>query len=290
MMAWIIAAMAAITAVLVVLLIAGIRRLDAEPKLDFRRPHGQAVADLLNYAAVVDDGVIVGKNGAFMAAWMFEGDDAASSTDEQRETASMRINQALARLGNGWMLHVDAVRRPAHEYPDASASHFPDPVSAAIDEERRRLFHSLGTTYEGYLVMTLTWFPPQIAQRKFVEMMFDDDAEVVGSTEQTQALIADFQRECRSFESRLSSVFRMHRLKGHAQVTEEGRKLTHDDFLRWLQFCVTGLDHPIALPDNPVYIDALVGGQEIWAGVAPCRAAIAASLRSSARLPWFTGE
>lgn len=269
MMVWIIAGMAAVTAFLVLLLIASIRRLDAEPKLDYRRPHGQAVADLLNYAAVADDGVIVCKNGAFMAAWMFEGDDAASSTDDQRETASMRVNQALSRLGNGWMLHVDAVRRPASAYADASTSHFPDPVSAAMDEERRRLFRNLGTTYEGYLVMTLTYFPPQLSQRKFVEMMFDDDSEVAGSTEQTHSLIGDFQRECRSFESRLSSVFRMTRLKGHASVTEEGRKQTHDDFLRWLQFCVTGLDHPVLLPDNPIYIDGLIGGQEIWAGVAP---------------------
>jgi type IV secretion system protein VirB4 len=261
--------MAFVTAILVLLLIASIRRLDAEPKLDYRRPHGQAVADLLNYAAVADDGVIVCKNGAFMAAWMFEGDDAASSTDDQRETASMRVNQALSRLGNGWMLHVDAVRRPASAYADASTSHFPDPVSAAMDEERRRLFRNLGTTYEGYLVMTLTYFPPQLSQRKFVEMMFDDDSEVAGSTEQTHTLIGDFQRECRSFESRLSSVFRMTRLKGHGSVTEEGRKQTHDDFLRWLQYCVTGLDHPVLLPDNPIYIDGLIGGQEIWAGVAP---------------------
>ncbi len=269
MIVWIIAGMAVISAVLVLLLIARIRRLDAEPKLDYRRPHGQAVADLLNYAAVADDGVIVCKNGAFMAAWMFEGDDAASSTDEQREIASMRVNQALSRLGNGWMIHVDAVRRPASAYPDISTSHFTDPVSAAMDEERRRLFRSLGTTYEGYLVMTLTYFPPQIAQRKFVEMMFDDDSEIAGSTEQTRSLIGDFQRECRGFESRLSSVFRMKRLKGHSSVTEEGRTQTHDDFLRWLQFCVTGLDHPILLPENPIYIDALIGGQEIWAGVAP---------------------
>jgi type IV secretion system protein VirB4 len=269
MMVWIITGMAIVTAVLVFLLIASIRRLDAEPRLDYRRPHGQAVADLLNYAAVADDGVIVCKNGAFMAAWIFEGDDAASSTDEQRETASMRINQALSRLGNGWMLHVDAVRRPASTYADAAASHFPDPVSAAMDEERRRLFRNLGATYEGYLVLTVTYFPPQIAQRKFVEMMFDDDSEVAGSTEQTQSLIGEFQRECRSFESRLSSTFRMTRLGGSVSVTEEGRKQTHDDFLRWLQFCVTGIDHPILLPDNPIYIDGLIGGQEIWAGVAP---------------------
>ncbi|UPG85912.1 VirB4 family type IV secretion/conjugal transfer ATPase [Luteibacter aegosomatis] len=266
---WFICGMAAIVAVLVIILFITIRKLDNEPRLDFRRPHGQAAADLLNYAAVVADGVIVCKNGAFMAAWMYEGDDAASSTDEQRETTSMRINQALARLGNGWMLHVDAVRRPASEYPDAASSHFPDRVSAAMDEERRRLFQMLGTTYEGYMVMTLTWYPPQIAQRRFVEMMFDDEAEVAGKTEQTTNLIAEFQRECTSFENGLSGVLKMTRLCAHSKLTEYGRRLVYDDFLRWLQYCVTGVDHPVVLPENPVYLDALIGGQDIWTGVAP---------------------
>lgn len=37
--------------------------------------------------------------------------------------------------------------------------------------------------------------------------------------------------------------------------------VTHDDFLRWLQFCITGLNHPVLLPSNPMYLDALIGGQ-----------------------------
>lgn len=269
MLLWLVGGLAIVIASLVILLLVTIRKLDNEPRLDLRRPHGQAVADLLNYAAVVDDGVIVCKNGSFMAAWMYEGDDAASSTDEQRETASMRINQALARLGSGWMLHVDAVRRPASDYAAASESHFPDAVSAAIDEERRRLFQALGTTYEGYTVMTLTWYPVQIAQRRFVEMMFDDEAEAAGKTERTHNLIAEFRRECEAFESRLSSALKMKRLGAHAELTERGRTQVFDDFLRWLQYCVTGVDHPIVLPENPVYLDALIGGQDIWTGVAP---------------------
>jgi type IV secretion system protein VirB4 len=60
---------------------------------------------------------------------------------------SFRINQALAGLGNGWMVHVDAVRRPAPNY-SSGVSSFPI-RSAAIDEERRRLFEGLGTMYEG---------------------------------------------------------------------------------------------------------------------------------------------
>ncbi len=251
------------------LLFVAIRKVDDERKLKLHRSGAQGVSDLLNYAAVVDDGVIVCKNGAFMAAWMYQGDDAASSTDEQRELVSMRINQGLARLGSGWMVHVDAIRRHATNYSDSADSHFPDPVSRAMDEERRRLFQSLGATYEGHFVLTLTWFPPMIAQRKFVEMMFDDDARIANSEERTRGLMDQFKRECVSFESRLTSVLKLNRLHGHASVTEDGGQVTHDDFLRWLNYCVSGIDHPVQLPSHPTYLDALVGGQELWSGVVP---------------------
>jgi hypothetical protein len=32
---------------------------------------------------------------------------------------------------------------------------------------------------------------------------------------------------------------------------------------------VTGLDHPMVLPANPMYLDTLLGGQEMWGGVVP---------------------
>src|SRR5262245_4397828 len=119
--------MAALGTSLVLLLFGRIRQVDEEFKLKRHRSKDAGLADLLNYAAVVDDGVVVCKNGAFMAAWLYRGDDNASSTEEQRETVSLRINQALANLGNGWMIHVDAIRRNAPIYSERSLSHFPDP-------------------------------------------------------------------------------------------------------------------------------------------------------------------
>jgi type IV secretion system protein VirB4 len=83
------------------ILYGGIRNVNAELKLKKYRSKDAGLADLLNYAAMVDDGVIVGKNGSFMASWLYQGDDNASSTDEQREMVSFRINQALSGLGNG---------------------------------------------------------------------------------------------------------------------------------------------------------------------------------------------
>jgi type IV secretion system protein VirB4 len=260
---------AAAGAAMLLLLYLRIRAANNALHLKRHRATGAGFADLLNYAAMVDDGVVVCKNGAFMAAWLYQGDDNANSTDEQRNMTSVRINQALSGLGNGWMIHVDAVRRPAPEYPDPQRSHFPDPVSAAVDEERRRLFQGLGTMYEGYFVLSLTWFPPVLAERKFVELMFDDEAVTPDRHARTQGLIDHFKRECVSIESRLSAALRLTRLRGQKIVQEDGSSVTHDDLLRWLQFCTTGRNHPVILPSNPMYLDCLIGGQEMWSGVVP---------------------
>ena len=256
-------------AVLLLILVARLWVVDQETKLSKHRSKDSGLTDLLNYAAEVDDGIIVGKNGSLMAAWLYLGDDNASSTDEQREMVSYRINQALSGLGNGWMVHVDAVRRNAPNYSDPGLSHFPDVITLAIDEERRRYFNSLGTMYEGFFVITVTYFPPLLAQSKFVELMFDDETETMDKEARTRHLLEYFRQEVSTIESRLSAVFKMERLQGRKVITEEGSVKTEDDFLRYLHFCVTGLNHPVLLPNTPVYLDALIGGQELWAGVIP---------------------
>lgn len=258
---------ASLGVVLVIILFLQIRLTDTQIKLTRHRSKQAGVSDLLNYAAVVDDGVIVGKNGSFLAAWLYKGDDNSSSTEEQREMVSLRINQALANLGNGWMIHVDAVRRPAPNYSERCT--FPDPVSAAIDEERRRHFEGLGTMYEGFFVLTITWFPPALAQRKFVELMFDDDVKMPSSKARTKGLIEQFKREIATIESRLSTAVKLIRLRGHKVVQEDGSTVTHDDFLSWLQYCIAGINTPILLPSNPMYLDAYLSGQEIWGGTVP---------------------
>ena len=260
---------AALGLAMLTLLFARVRAANMQLALKNHRSTDAGFADLLNYSAMVEDGVVVGKNGSFMVAWMYQGEDNASSTDAQRETVSFRLNQALSGMGNGWMIHVDAVRRPAPIYPVPAASHFPDPLTAAVDEERRRLFEKLGTMYEGLFVLTVTYFPPLLAQRKFVELMFDDEAVPRDRKARTQGLIDYFKRECINIESRLSAAVKLTRLRGQKQVQEDGRSVTHDDFLRWLQFCITGINQPVVLPSNPMYLDALIGGQELWTGVVP---------------------
>ena len=255
--------------VLVLVLAHRIYLVDQNLNLNKYRSKDAGLVDLLNHAAVVDDGVIVGKNGSLMAAWVYRGADRNSSTDETQEAVSRRINQALSKLGSGWMIHVDAVREPAPKYFERSASYFPDSLTEAIDEERRQLFESLDTMYRGYFVLTLTYFPPLLAQQKFVELLFDDDEPALSGKARAQGIIDKFKQDCRSIERDLSSVLSMDRLKSDTHQTQEGYTVTHDAFLRWLQYCVTGIRQPVVLPKNPVYLDAVIGGQDLWGGVVP---------------------
>lgn len=248
---------------LLLMLLLRVRQASYDLRLKKHRAKDAGLADLLNYAACVDDGIIVGKNGSFMASWLYRGEDNASATEAERELVSHRLNQALATMGSGWMVHVDAVRRQAPGYNEGGLSHFPDAVSFAIDEERCRFFEGLGTLYEGYFILTITWFPPMLAQRKFVELMFDDDSIKPTRTSQTMRLIDSFKKECLNFESRLFGAVSLTRLTSERLMQEDGSEITHDNFLRWLQFCVTGLNHPVVLPKNPMYLDALIGGKKL---------------------------
>jgi len=137
-LALLLVAIAALGILLIAIMATRLRALNNQVALKKFRAKTPGVADLLNYAAMIEDGVIVCKNGALMAAWLYRGADDASSTDAQREAVALRINQALKPLGTGWMIHVDAVRRAAPNYPAAYRSAFPDRVSAAVDAERRR--------------------------------------------------------------------------------------------------------------------------------------------------------
>src|SRR6218665_878389 len=92
------------------------------------RQTGPGFSDLLPYAGLVDDGVLLLKDGSLMAGWYFAGPDSESATDIERNEISRQINAILARLGSGWMIQVEALRIPATAYAKADQSHFPDPI------------------------------------------------------------------------------------------------------------------------------------------------------------------
>lgn len=66
------------------------------------RSKAAGLPDLLNYAALIDEGIVQGKDGSLMAGFFFRGDDSAVSTESERNYITSMVNTYLSRFGAGW--------------------------------------------------------------------------------------------------------------------------------------------------------------------------------------------
>ncbi len=221
------------------------------------RHSGPSFADLVPYAGLVDDGVVLLKDGSLMAGWYFAGPDSESSTDAERNDVSRQINAILARLGSGWMIQVEALRIPTTDYPSRNDGYFPDAVTRAIDEERRGHFEREKGHFESRHALILTWRPPERRKSGLIKYVYSDRDSRSASFADTA--LANFRTSIREIEQYLSNLLSIQRMRTR-ETTERGgtRIARYDELFQFVRFCITGENHPVRLPDVPMYLDWLV--------------------------------
>ncbi|MBB3933744.1 type IV secretion system protein VirB4 [Kaistia hirudinis] len=231
------------------------------------RHSGPSFADLVPYAGLVANGVILLKDGSLMAGWYFAGPDSESSTDAERNDVSRQINAILARLGTGWMIQVEAVRVPTTDYPTDAICHFPDPVTRAIDAERRAHFERERGHYESRHALVLTYRPLEPRRSGLTRYVYSDTQSRSASYADT-ALDA-FETAIREIEQYFANVVSLRRMATREVEERGGHRLArYDELFQFIRFCITGENHPIRLPDVPMYLDWLATA-ELRHGVTP---------------------
>ncbi|AVH45284.1 conjugal transfer protein TrbE [Agrobacterium tumefaciens] len=231
------------------------------------RHSGPSFADLVPYAGLVDNGVILLKDGSLMAGWYFAGPDSESSTDAERNDVSRQINAILSRLGSGWMIQVEAVRVPTADYPKESDCHFPDLVTRAIDAERRAHFQKERGHFESRHALILTWRPPEPRRSGLTRYIYSDTAS--RSATYADKALESFSTSIREVEQYLANVVSIRRMMTR-ETSERGgfRVARYDELFQFIRFCVTGENHPVRLPEIPMYLDWLVTA-ELQHGLTP---------------------
>ncbi|HVR08619.1 MAG TPA: hypothetical protein VMW75_11275, partial [Thermoanaerobaculia bacterium] len=203
------------------------------------------------WAYLVDEGVVLGKDGSLLAGWSYRGPDTSAATAEDLEALSSHVSQALLPFGNGWMVHWNAVRHAAPGYAPAGA--FPDPVTALIDEERRRTYEATAAHFETDTFVTLSWLPPPDLYSRLARYFVQGETRGVKSWEE---VLAAFLRGAGELERRLSAVLRP-------------RRLGSDELLTLLHTCLTGLDHAVRAPVAGCELDSFLADQEAVGGWRP---------------------
>ncbi|CAM3782087.1 conjugal transfer protein TrbE (plasmid) [Agrobacterium radiobacter] len=231
------------------------------------RNTGPSFADLVPYAGLVDNGVLLLKDGSLMAGWYFAGPDSESATDVERNELSRQINAILSRLGSGWMIQVEAIRIPVIEYPSEDRCSFPDPVTRAIDAERRAHFEREQGHFESKHALVMTYRPPEARKTALSRYIYSDEESRKKSYAETVLLL--FKNSVREIEQYLANTISILRMETR-EVAERGGERTarYDELLQFVRFCITGENHPIRLPAVPMYLD-WIATAELEHGLTP---------------------
>ena len=222
----------------------------------------EGLPDLLMYASVIDEGVMLLQDGALMTTWKYRGPDLASATYEEMANISARLNKILL-LGTNWMLHVDAIRSYSQDYPESS---FPDPITRLIDMERRQQFTLEGSHFESEYFLSLTYLPPMQKEEKLKGFLFE--GESVKRDVATRALDY-FKGKISQFDDILTSLFQARRLGTIEEKDELGYVLRFNEQLRYIRRTIGGHDFKFAEPEIPIDLQEIIPTEDFWAGVSP---------------------
>ena len=218
---------------------------------EYRR-RADRVADHLPWAALVAPGVVLNKDGSFQRTFRFRGPDLEGATEAELVSAAARVNNVLKRFGSGWALFFEAERFEASGYPE---SRFPDAASWLVDKERQASFDGGRDHYESAFHLTLLWLPPPDAQagaeRLFVEKSGQDRRR-------------DWRDALQSF---VSETDRANDLL--AGVMPEIAPLTDEEVLTRLHSALSGKRHRVAVPETPIYLDAVLADTPLTGGLEP---------------------
>lgn len=215
------------------------------------RNRNTRLADFLPWVALVDEGVVLNKDGSFQRTARFRGPDLDSAVPAELVAVAGRLNNAFRRLGSGWSIFVEAQRHAASTYP---SSMFPDSASALLDAERKAGFEEAGTHFESRYFLTFLFLPPAEDAERTEAWLYEGRAQsgvdahgilrgFIDRTDRVLDLVEGFMPEC---------VW-----------------LDDAETLTYLHSCVSTKRHRVRVPETPMYLDALIADQALTGELEP---------------------
>jgi len=213
------------------------------------RPAG--LADFLPWAALVEEGVVLNKDGSFQRTARFRGPDLDSATPAELVGVTARLNNALRRLGSGWAIFVEAQRIAAQTYPHST---FPDPASALVDLERQDAFEEAGAHFESRYFLTFVWLPPAEDASRIESWLYEGRAQSG----------VDPWELMRGFVDRTNRVLQL--VEGF--MPEVGW-LDDGETLTYLHSTISTRQQRVRVPETPMHLDALLADEPLAGGLEP---------------------
>ena len=232
------------------------------------KTYAQGLPTLLNYAAMVKSGIMLGKDGSLTAAFECEGLDIASATPAQRNHQAEKINAIFtSHFGGGWVTHHELIRKPAADYPHPEASCFPDPISRGIEAENRENFLKEGNHFESTNILVVRYKSTAFNSPRLRNLFYE--SKKTDSTTTLESDLAYFERQLENLADALSNILKVRRMRGYSVTDAYDQIHLRDDLVNYLNFTITGEYHPVNLPACGMFLDGYLGAQDLIPGDIP---------------------
>ena len=224
-----------------------------------RKQQDMGLSEYLLYQTLVEEDVMELKNGSLLAGFWYTGPDLESATKEEVEALSAYVNRAFARLGKGWMIHFEMIRKPAEGYPEGF---FEEPTNLIIELERFSQHQQEGRHFETKIALFLTYLPPVFERsgkaRKVINFITgESEEEYKGILEKN---LKYFQDKIWEIENVLtaSKQIKLSRMGISTEMLDD-ENIVYSDLLKALNYVINGHWQPVRLPlPAPTYLDTML--------------------------------
>lgn len=201
------------------------------------------------WIAMIDEGVILNKNGTFQKTLKFRGYDLDSATIYELQNSNGRLNNILARFEGNWTMHIEARRVHSKEYESTEIENF---ALKLIDDERKSKFQS-GTYFESEYYLTLTYLTPVDTEKKLKNFFIEEEK----TAENIDKSLENFKKEFKEIKGLFKDLFL------------EVQELSKEETYEYLHSCVSIKNHKIIVPEVPMYISNYLCDSDMVGGLKP---------------------
>jgi type IV secretion system protein VirB4 len=197
-------------------------------------------------AITIENCVVVHKDGCVQQSYGFRGNDLDSYSASYINSVSAYFNEAVKRLGDGWMVSVEAQRYITSDYPE---SDFEIEAGYLVEQERKESFQNYGEHFDSSYYLTFVFKPEMEIKRKMTKVFFTE----MEYEKAQEEMITDFLKETK-------------RLTGVLETKLLIRPLSYRETVEYLHSTVSLRRHEIILPEHFLFLDTFISDMTLHIG------------------------
>ena len=189
------------------------------------------------WAKIIPPGIILNKDGSFMAVILYRGPDLDNETVDRLNIITAQLNELImTQFTTGYVLYWEATREIVNEYDEDV--YFPDPITKEIDNRRRKIFINNANNFESKYYITIYYYPPSDTENKLKNLMIEEH----GSDKKELSIedcLNNFKNKIDTFVSTLKEIG-----LPFVEVADSNQIATY------LHNCISNKKHSIVVPDK----------------------------------------